>query len=124
METSTYLPSNISTYEYWAKVQKVVDGDTMDFEVSLGFDLVVTKRARLLGVNTPEVWGVKRSSEEYRKGKIASDFVKGLLPKGKWVELKVYKKEREKYGRFLCEVFVDGKSLNHILVDKGYFAEY
>lgn len=120
-----YPVESINPYEYWAKVKKVVDGDTLDLEISLGFDTVVSKRARLIGIDTPEVWGVKRSSEEYREGKKASDYVKELLPNGKWVEIKVFQgQKRGKYGRWLCEVYVDGVNLNEDLVKKGYAKEF
>ena len=116
---------SINAYEYWAKVKKIVDGDTLDLEISLGFDTVITKRVRLIGVDTPEVWGVKHSSEEYKEGKKASDYVKKMLPNGKWVEIKVYQgQERGKFGRWLCEVYVDGLNLNEDLVNKGYAKEF
>ena len=58
---------SISSYEYWAKVKKVVDGDTLDLEISLGFDTSVAKRVRLIGIDTPEVWGVKHRKPRFRK---------------------------------------------------------
>ena len=120
-----YKTTSIHSYQYWAKVIKVVDGDTIDFEIDLGFDITTFKRTRLIGVDTPEVWGVKRTTKEYKEGKKASDYVKGLLHRGTWVELKVYKdKQRGKYGRWLCEVFVDGMNLNEHLIKKGYVGEY
>ncbi len=125
VDNASYEASSINPYQYWAQVTRIVDGDTMDFEVSLGFGITISKRARLLGVDTPEVWGVKKSSDEYQRGQEASNFVKEIMPEGKWVELIVHKgKVREKYGRFLCEVFVDGLSLNEALVNKGWGATY
>jgi micrococcal nuclease len=120
----THKPKVVEPYQYWAQVQRVVDGDTIELNVELGFKVTVKERFRLIGVDTPEVYGVKRTSEEYKRGKAASDFVKSLIPPGSWVEIRVYAEKREKYGRWLCEVFVGGKSLNETLVKKGFAMEY
>ncbi len=63
------------TYEYKAKLIKVVDGDTLDVQIDLGFNIFQNIRVRLLGVNTPETYGVKKESIEYKKGMKAKQFV-------------------------------------------------
>ena len=55
-------------YEYSAKILRVVDGDTLDLMISLGLDIHVKERVRLLDVNTPEKFGVSKDSDEYRAG--------------------------------------------------------
>lgn len=122
--TAANKPRVVEPYQYWARVKRVVDGDTIELDVDVGFKVMFRERFRLLGVDTPEVYGVKRTSEEYKRGKAASDFVKKRIPVGSWVEVKVYSDKREKYGRWLCEIFVDGKSLNEALLEKGFAQEY
>jgi len=55
-------------YNYNARVLRVVDGDTLDLMISLGLHVQVKERCRLLGVNTPETFGVKKGSVEYKAG--------------------------------------------------------
>ena len=74
-------------YTYSCKVLKVVDGDTLDLEIDLGFNVRIKERIRLYGVDTPEVFGAAASSE----GAAASDFTK------KWVEEHTAKAGRSKH---------------------------
>ncbi len=54
-------------YQYKAKIVRVIDGDTYEIDIDLGLSVWVRgERVRLYGVNTPEVYGVKRESNEYR----------------------------------------------------------
>ena len=69
-------------YEYSAKVLRVVDGDTIDILWDLGHGTFVKERCRLLGVNTPESFGVKKGSEEYRKGIEAKNWLIGQICPG------------------------------------------
>ena len=55
-------------YRYRAKLVRVVDGDTIDLDIDLGFYIRITERVRLEGVNTPEIFRVKKESEEYKRG--------------------------------------------------------
>lgn len=121
---SKYSTKKITPYQYWGEVVRVVDGDTIDFNIALGFELEFFTRVRLFGVDTPEIHGVKKTSKEYREGKKAAEYVESILPPGKWVELKVFSGLREKYGRWLCEIFIDGRSFNRELIDKGYALIY
>lgn len=116
-----FKPSAIQIYEYWGHVLNVVDGDTVDFEISLGFDISTTKRFRLLGIDTPEIYSVPRDSPEYRAGRDAADFLEQLLPVGSWAELKVHiTSRREKYGRWLAEIFVNGENINEKILSSGH----
>ncbi len=121
-------------YEYAATVVKVVDGDTVDLRVDLGFTASVEVRMRLYGINTPEIHGVKKSSEEYARGAEAAAFVtdwliESLLGKGSVLDAKVRvvshdgrKLHTGKYGRWIAEIYRDGdaKSLSQSLVDAGH----
>ena len=91
-----------------AQVERVTDGDTVRL-VGLG-------RVRLIGVDTPEVFG---GAECY--GREASAFVKRLLPPGRRVRYRVGVEPRDRYGRLLAYVWLeDGRFLNLLLADEGY----
>lgn len=87
--------------------------------VSLGFSLSLDERFRLIGVNAPETHSVSHDSAEYQRGSQATEFVKTKIPVGAWVEVEIFEGHREKYGRWLCQIFVDGLSLNAELLSEG-----
>jgi micrococcal nuclease len=98
-------------YEYDAKVINVVDGDTVDCVISLGFYLTATHRLRLLGVNCPEVHGPTRA-----EGLKAAEYTRATLL-GQTVRIRTAKSDS--FGRWLCQVFVDGLDFNQSLIDRG-----
>jgi endonuclease YncB( thermonuclease family) len=95
-------------YQYSALIQRVVDGDTLDLEIDLGFSVLTRQRIRLRGIDAPEL--------STTAGKEALQFVRDLLARhGSKVRVNTFKDEREKYGRMLAEVVLDdgnGPSLN------------
>ncbi|TNE52856.1 MAG: thermonuclease family protein [Bacteroidetes bacterium] len=113
---NNYAPQNITVYQYWARVVRVVDGDTLELEIELGFDLKIRNSLRLIGLNTPETYGVKKGSEEYRKGMEAKEFVQNFVRENDWVEVEIYRGKKEKYGRWLGQVYKNGESLNVTLL--------
>lgn len=94
-----------------AKVTKVVDGDTIEVEID-----GKRERVRLLLVDTPETVHPNKPAQPF--GKEASDFTKSLL-EGKEVELEKDKEEKDKYRRLLFYAYVDGKSVQEQLIEKG-----
>ena len=118
------MGKQISKYEYSAKLVRVVDGDTCDALIDLGFDTWVKKRIRFKGVDT---WECRtRDKDEKVKGLAAKAFTKDLLEnsdEGKFV-LKSY--GVGKYGRVLADLFVKGndKSINQLLLENGHAYEY
>lgn len=113
-----------------ARVIKVVDGDTIDVEVDLGFSTYRKERIRLYGINTPETYGVKRDSDEYKEGIKAKDFVIGALEpmtQGERIVIQTIKDKKGKYGRYLANIYykrIIGQNaewiwLNQELVDRG-----
>ena len=118
------MAKKLDKHNYSAKVLRVVDGDTCDAMIDLGFDTWVKKRIRFYGVDTWE--SRTRNLEEKKKGLAAKDYVKDLLEnsdEGKFV-LKSY--GVGKYGRVLGELFVKGneKSVNDLLIENGHAYEY
>ena len=116
-------------YTYNIKLDRVIDGDTIDANIDLGFDTWVKKRVRFAGVNTPE--SRTRDLEEKAKGLAAKDRVKQLLEGSNRIQLTSY--GVGKYGRCLGELHidvVDGKekitmeSVNELLIKEGHAVEY
>ncbi len=112
-------------YTYKAKLDRVVDGDTIDAHIDLGFDITIHKRIRLAGIDTPE--SRTRDLEEKKRGLAAKDRLIELLGKGSLV---VESREVGKYGRVLGVLVVYPKNLdlpiniNDTLVKEGYAVEY
>ncbi len=129
-------------YQYQALVAKVVDGDTFEIDIDLGLSIWIRgEKIRLYGVNTPEVYGVKKGSPEWEAGKKVSDFVKSIIKKNDPVIIETIKDQKEKYGRYLAVLYacvapeiVAGLGqirqiggyycINDILVRKGLAKEY
>ena len=112
-------------YIYEAKVKKIIDGDTIDMEVNLGFGIVINARIRFRGVQAPEIFKVKRSSEEFKQGQIAKlEVTSWLFGKDKIFILKAY--HRDLYGRWIGEIYKDDNkdSLNEYLKKKFYKSKY
>lgn len=109
-------------YEYKAKLDRVVDGDTLDVFIDLGFKMTTNQRIRLAHVDTPETFRVKRTSKEYKKGMDAKRFVeKRLADNQNEIRIETYK-HTGKYGRYLGIIWLGDSniSLNEELVQKGY----
>jgi micrococcal nuclease len=109
-------------YDYRASLRRVVDGDTFDLDIDLGFEVRAVTRVRLLGVNTPEVVGAMRL-----QGQAATAFVQRWFDaRAGQMLLRSYKaKLKEKYGRWLVEVWApdgQGISLNEELLQHGLAA--
>ena len=116
-------------YEYKIKLDRVVDGDTVDAFIDLGFDVSIKKRIRFMGINTPE--SRTRDLEEKARGLAAKDRVKQLLEGADVIQLESH--GVGKYGRCLGELsidVVDGKqgltlqSVNQLLIKEGHAVEY
>lgn len=108
-------------FEYPVKIVRVVDGDTVDVDIDLGFGIWIHKeRIRLLGIDTPE----SRTRDKVEKifGKLASQFLKESL--GKTSVLRTSKDKSGKFGRILGEFIVDGESINQVMVAKRLAVRY
>ena len=105
------------------KVTKIVDGDTIDVLLDMGFDILYQQRVRLFGIDTPE--SRTRDKEEKKYGLLSKYFPKDALSNGKKITIKTYKgDETGKFGRILGDVWIDGKSVNQTMCDKGYAVPY
>ena len=115
-------------YEYGCTVERVVDGDTIDVVLDLGFDIRFKSRVRLYGIDTPE--SRTRDKDEKVRGKMAGAFLKDAVNNGSKVVIETKLKDsRGKYGRVLGEIFIedkDGKQLNinKTLISEGHAYKY
>lgn len=113
-------------YEYEAEIERIVDGDTVDVDIDLGLHVHVHERLRLKGIDTPEIFGVKKDSVEYQAGVEARDFLGKLIPPGTRVKVRTVRDRKGKYGRYVADVIVtdpdDGSVINvgELLVDRGH----
>lgn len=109
-------------YEYRVKkVTGVVDGDTIDVDIDLGFSVSFSQRVRLAGIDTPE----SRTTDKAEKalGLEAKEYLKSKLKDAKEVIIKTEKPDSsEKYGRILGWLYVDGNtiSINDQMIEDGY----
>jgi micrococcal nuclease len=107
-------------YEYGCTVERVVDGDTIDVILDLGFDIRFKSRVRLYGIDTPE--SRTRDKDEKVRGKMAGAFLKDAVNNGSKVVIETKLKDsRGKYGRVLGNVVVDGVNINEALI-KNFLA--
>jgi micrococcal nuclease len=103
------------------KVNRVVDGDTVDITIDLGFDIHYKARVRMYGINAPE--SRTRDLEEKKRGLAAKDRLVELLAVGD-VTIKTSKDKTGKFGRLLGELFVAGVNINEQLIEEGHGVPY
>ena len=110
-------------YKYRAQLLRVVDGDTADVMIDLGFDCWIKQRLRFKGVDT---WEKRtRNKEEKVRGLLSKSYLKDAIKKAKKLTIKTHKgSETGKFGRILGEVFADGVNLNLKMCREGYAVQY
>ena len=113
-------------FEYNCKVVKIIDGDTIDVDIDLGFGIwMKSQRIRMYGIDTPE--SRTRDLEEKKYGLNAKAFLTEMLDDSQLI-LKTHKDERGKFGRILGEVWrttnYADKSINDYMVEKHHAVAY
>ena len=120
-DLSVTAPGNnkVLMYEYNAKVINIVDGDTIDAEVDLGFGVFSRQRFRLARVDTPELRSKNRA--ERSQAKVAKALSNNWLKKFDFIVI-VRSKKVGKFGRWIAEITdpFDNSSLNDMLIEKGW----
>lgn len=110
-------------YTYNAKMERVVDGDTVDALVDLGFDTWKKVRIRLMGMNAPE--SRTRDLDEKKRGLAAKQYLHDLLESNDFI---FFLKSHGvgKYGRCLGEIFLEDNevSANQIMINEGHAVPY
>ena len=115
-------------YEYRCKILRVVDGDTVDVDIDLGFGMWMHKeRVRMMGIDTPE--SRTRDKVEKKFGLASKQFVKDMMPVGSKQVLKTQidrsgEDKKGKFGRILGDFLIDGKKLTETMIKEGYGVVY
>ena len=116
-------------HEYKCIIRRVVDGDTVDVDIDLGFDTWIhNERVRLYGIDTPE--SRTRDLEEKKAGLFAKDVVLHYLPEGSKQVLRTHKDKVGKYGRVLGEFVIYDSitnrqtTINQFMIDHKIGVEY
>ena len=105
-------------FAYRARALNVVDGDTVDLFIDLGFRMTSTQRVRLLGVNTPELHSPDLSVRE--RAVAAKQFLMSMLLIGGDWPLIVQTAKSDSFGRWLADIWVAGTHVNNALLEKGH----
>lgn len=110
-------------YRYRAKLKRVVDGDTVEVSIDLGFYTWVEKTLRVNGVDTWE--SRTHNLAEKEAGKRATEFTKELLERNGG-EFTITSRELDKFGRVLADVYIDGEdsTLTELLIEGGHGYAY
>mgnify|MGYP006232007233 CR=1 FL=1 len=109
-------------YEYKAIVIKVIDGDTVDVDLDLGFDVMLKKeRVRIMGIDTPE--SRTRDKEEKKFGLASKARLKELLGKDTVLVCQKYD-AKGKFGRILGDFLCKGRALSIVMVDNHHAVAY
>ena len=109
-------------YEYKVTVDRVIDGDTVDVDVHLGFNVILSKqRVRLHGIDTPE--SRTRNKEEKVRGLISKEYLKNACESS---TIRLHSKDRGKFGRILGVLYKDNEtiSINQKMCEEGYAVPY
>ena len=113
-------------YEYRVKVLKIIDGDTVDVDIDLGFNTwIKNERVRLMGIDTPE--SRTRNKIEKKFGLLSKAKLKSLLGKQIVLKTQIDRKGQDmkgKFGRVLGDFMYRGKLVSKILCDEGYAVPY
>ena len=114
-----------SLYHYRSTVTNIVDGDTIDVTIDLGFDISLNERVRLVGINAPE--SRTRDLEEKARGLAAKEFVGRWLLESAGMHpiIETSKDKAGKFGRILGRILNDaGECLNDEMVSLGHATPY
>jgi micrococcal nuclease len=108
-------------YFYNAVVDRVVDGDTIDVTIDLGFNVWIKERLRLYGLNTPETR--TKDAEEKERGLKAKRYVENQVNSNQG-KIQIQSLGRGKYGRVLAEIWVGKNNINELLISNGHAEIY
>lgn len=113
-------------YTYKCRINKVLDGDTVDIDLDLGFNIVLAnQRVRMIGVDTPE--SRTANKEEKVRGTLSKKKLGEKLPAGSWVKIQTHKDDGndDKFGRILGEfILEDGTNVNQWMIENNYAVPY
>lgn len=108
-------------YSYKAKLIHVIDGDTIDAMIDLGFDIWIKKRIRLYGINAPEIR--TKNLEEKKAGIAAKDRLSEIMEQCDYKFILI-SHGTGKYGRCLGTLLIEDVNINKLLLGEGFAKEY
>lgn len=112
-----FLAGKVRSYEFWATVIKVIDGDTIDLLVDAGFFVGIQIRVRVKGIDAPEV--------TTPEGRAVRDLLRTTLPVGTPAFIRTTKVAGDKYGRWLAELTFDSiGELSAWMIAEGHAVPY
>tara|TARA_Y100001954_G_C15687139_1_gene540829 strand:- start:460 stop:888 length:429 start_codon:yes stop_codon:yes gene_type:complete len=112
-----------SPYSYRVKsIKKIIDGDTFDCIMDLGFDVLLEARVRMMGIDTPE--SRTRDLEEKKFGLLAKEYLTEKLAKEDIIVTTEVDNEKGKFGRILGWVWADGINVNKQMIDENMAVAY
>jgi micrococcal nuclease len=106
-------------YVYGCSVLRVIDGDTVEASVDLGFGVHIVEKLRLYGIDAPELRGPSRPA-----GEAARDFLVELLGESDVLWCQTVKDRRGKFGRFLAVLWNGSQSLNRRMIAAGHAVKW
>ena len=111
-------------YQYRAKVNRVIDGDSIVLDIDLGFDIWMNNQSiRIYGIDTPEIR--TKDLDEKSRGLIAKKRVDDLLPVGDVVTINTHKDKGGKFGRILAKITnIDGVDVGAALIEEHLAVPY
>ena len=120
MSDATTRPTFADRYVYAARCVQVIDGDTLDLDIDLGFFVTLRQRVRLRGIDTPELRGKDKDRAVAARTEVT------IWTDGVELLIRTELDEADKYGRLLAEIWVDGlaTSLSDHLVERGLARRY
>ncbi len=112
-------------WRYRAEVGRVIDGDTIDAVIDVGFGIEVTERLRFKGIQTPEIFGKRTDDPSYQRGMEAKHYVERRLAENHG-RFQVTTSKRGKWRRWLADLHLPdaGRTLNQELIDQGLASDY
>jgi micrococcal nuclease len=109
-------------YEYSCGITRIVDGDTVDCEIDLGFDITYKSRVRLYGIDTPE--SRTRDLDEKARGKLAAKFLSDAILHADKLVIQTKLDKKGKFGRVLGVIVADDVDLNQAMIDNHLAVAY
>lgn len=107
-------------YDYDATLLRIIDGDTVELIVDLGFKVTITEKFRIWGINAPEM---NTPDGQMSKDHLAS-LLRGSMGVHNALAVNTIKDKKDKYGRYLLIIYFGKTTVNELMVNDGYAVEY
>tara|TARA_A100000172_G_C2967299_1_gene84654 strand:- start:132 stop:548 length:417 start_codon:yes stop_codon:yes gene_type:complete len=109
-------------YEYKCYVSRIIDGDSLEASIDLGFGIMFNSKVRLYGIDTPE--SRTRDEDEKVRGLLAKQYLESKINSAKQVIIQTEKDAKGKFGRVLGKLFADEININQSMIDNHLAVEY